>query len=201
MLTVLHGVRKAILPACFALLCGAAQPQAAAPPAAQSPGAQPPRPESQAGQPDWKSYNFTDEGFSALFPSQPVKQKQNIPADKITLELRSYTVETPSLALEVVVCDFGDAIHDSDSDGILQGAKNGAVTSANAHLLTARKITLGIYPGIAFEAEADQLHLSARIYLVGTTLYQTFVSRPIDQANAESSKFLDSFQLIPRPAP
>jgi hypothetical protein len=67
--------------------------------------------------------------------------------------------------------------------------------------VTARKIMLGIYPGITFEAETDQLHLSGRIYLVGTILYQTFASRLAAQPAVDTGRFLDSFQLIPRPAP
>jgi len=200
--------------ACVAFLGGAATAQS--PPAQMAP--EPPATQTQPSQSQsagpagpaspaepaplqWKTYSFPDDGFSASFPSQPATQKQIVPADSATLELRNYTVETPSLALEVGVCDYGDAIHGSDPDAILAGAKNGAVSNANARLITARKIMLGIYPGIAFEAEVDQLHLSARLYLVGTLLYQTFVSRPADQSNADVNKFLDSFQLIPRPVP
>jgi len=181
-----------------------AQPAPSSSPAAQTPiaptqAAQPPGALPQSVPSEWRAYSFPDEGFSALFPLQPLKQKQSVPAGNLTLDLHSYTVETAAMAMEVDVCDYGEAIHDSDADAILEGARNGAVTSAKAQLIASRKIMLGIYPGIAFEAGVDQLHLSARIYLVGTILYQTFVSKPADQPDADTKKFLDSFQLIPRP--
>ena len=39
----------------------------------------------------------------------------------------------------------------------------------------------GAYPGREFEADNDSMHFSARIYLVGSTLYQTVIAAPITQ--------------------
>ncbi len=83
---------------------------------------------------------------------------------------------------------------------ILDGAKNGAVANVNAHVLTTSKITLGVYPGVTFEAESDTLHFSVRIYLVGTILYQILTASPLGPPYYGTPKFLDSFQLIPRNA-
>jgi hypothetical protein len=81
---------------------------------------------------------------------------------------------------------------------VLQGAKSGALENTNAHLLSEKAITLGIYPGVEFEAENDTMHFSARIYLVGTTLYQTLIASPLGKPYAGTTRFLDSFQLIAR---
>jgi hypothetical protein len=87
-----------------------ANPQSVEPQSNSTPGS-PTQAEPAQPAPEWKTFSFPDEGFSALFPSQPAKQKQSVPADKVTLELRSYTVETAAMAVEVGVCDYGDAIH------------------------------------------------------------------------------------------
>jgi hypothetical protein len=42
------------------------------------------------------------------------------------------------------------------------------------------------------------MHFSARIYLVGTTLYQTLTAAPLGKPFASATRFLDSFQLIAR---
>ena len=49
-----------------------------------------------------------------------------------------------------------------------------------------------------FESENDTLHLTVRVYLVGTRLYQVLVGYPISTPFKDAARFLDSFQLIPR---
>jgi len=193
-----------------------AQPPAAqtpgtqAPTAAQTPGTQTPiaaqtpatkadsKDASPAEPPEWRIYRYQDEGFSASFPAEPTRQKQSVPTEAGTLELHNYTAERGPVAFYVGVCDYGGFVSGSDPDAVLEGAKNGAIANANARLLHAKKVTLGIYPGIAFEAEADTLHLSARIYFVGSILYQIFVAGPLPDGGDDTARFLDSFQLIPR---
>ncbi len=83
---------------------------------------------------------------------------------------------------------------------MLQGSKRGALSSSKSHLVGERRITLGIYPGVAFESESDDgsTHFTARIYMVGSTLYQTLVVNPISKPYSDTQRFLDSFQLIAR---
>jgi hypothetical protein len=67
-----------------------------------------------------------------------------------------------------------------------------------AHITSEMKITLGIYPGLSFEAENETLHFSARIYFVGTTLYQDLAASPLKESYGGTARFLNSFQLIAR---
>ena len=87
-----------------------------------------------------------------------------------------------------------------DPQSVLDGAKNGAINNVKAHILTEEKVTLGTYPGVTFEAANDSMHFSVRIYLVGTTLYQTLTAAPLADMYSDSTRFMDSFQLIPRVA-
>jgi len=147
---------------------------------------------------EWKSYSYPADGFSASFPSQPDLQKRDVPTDAGSFQLRSYIAQEGSVAMFVGVCDYGAAVTGKDPDALLQGAKNGALQNSKSHLLSEQKITLGVYHGVEFEAESDAAHFSARVYIVGTTLYQTLVVYPLGAPYAGTTRFLDSFQLIAR---
>lgn len=148
--------------------------------------------------PEWKSYSYAADGFSAAFPSEPALQKKNVSTDAGTFELRAYLAEEGSAAVFVGVCDYGAAVAGRSPDTVLDGAQKGAIANVNGHLMSGKKITLGIYPGVEFEAENDTMHFRARVYLVGTTLYQTLIASPLGQPYASATRFLDSFQLIAR---
>jgi len=150
--------------------------------------------------PTWKSYSYPVDGFSASYPSAPDLQKKEVPTDAGSFELRSYIGTDGDVAMFVGICDYGAKTAGQDPDVLLQGAKNGALQNSNSHLLSETKTTLGIYHGLTFEAESDQAHFSARVYMVGSTLYQTLVVAPLGKPYADTARFLDSFQLIPRTA-
>lgn len=150
--------------------------------------------------PAWKTYSYPADGFSASYPSQPELQKKDIPTDAGSFQLRSYLAQDSEVALFVGVCDYGTTAAGKDADTLLQDAKNGALTNSNSQLVSEKKITLGLYPGVEFEATSQVGHFSARIYLVGTTLYQALVVAPLAKPYTDTARFLDSFQLIPRVA-
>jgi hypothetical protein len=60
------------------------------------------------------------------------------------------------------------------------------------------KITLGANPGLQFEAENSSTHFTARMYMVGATLYETLVVSPLNKPFDQTGRFLDSFQLVTR---
>lgn len=148
--------------------------------------------------PEWKTYSYPADGFSASYPSVPELSKRDVPTDKGSFELRAYLAQDGEAALFVGVCDYGSAVAGRNPDTVLDGAKTGAVGNVNGHLVSEKKIMLGTYPGVEFEAENDTMHFSARIYLVGTTLYQTLTAAPLGKPYAGATRFLDSFQLIAR---
>ncbi|MGA3345220.1 MAG: hypothetical protein ABSC76_10165 [Terracidiphilus sp.] len=181
---------------CAALLCLTAEisAQTSAAPSAQPPAA----PTTQTA--EWKTLSYPTDGFSASFPSEPEMQKKDVPTAAGTFELRAYIVQQGEAAIFVGVCDYGAAAAGRTPDALLDGAQEGAISNVSGHLISGKKITLGTYPGREFEAESDTMHFSARIYLVGTTLYQTLTAAPLGQPFAGATRFLDSFQLIARVA-
>jgi hypothetical protein len=182
-------VRRMAIFSAMLLFIAAVGAQTPATPAAQTPSVQ---------SPEWKTYSYAADGFSASFPSAPELQKKDVPTEKGSFELRAYLVEDGEAAAFVGVCDYGTAISDRTPDQVLDGAQQGAIDNVKAHLVRAKKITFGAYPGREFEADNDSMHFSARIYLVGTTLYQTLIASPLGKPYAGTTRFLDSFQLIPR---
>jgi hypothetical protein len=156
-----------------------------------------PAPPAASTAADWKPYSYAADGFSASFPSQPAAEKRSVPTDAGALEIRTYTVEDGTTALISAVCDYGAAASGKDPDTLLDSAQAGAVSNIKGHLVSQKKITLGANHGVAFEAENDSAHLSARAYLVGTKLYQMIVALPLNSNYADTTRFLDSFQLLP----
>jgi hypothetical protein len=128
----------------------------------------------------------------------PAQQKQNISTDAGTFELIGYRAEDGSSALFVSVCDYGAATQGWNSDDVLNHAESGAISNVKVHLISSSPITLGVYPGRQFKMESDSMHFSARIDLVGATLYKTLVAVALSQPHPEVQRFLDSFQLIAR---
>ena len=148
--------------------------------------------------PDWKPYQYPSDGFSAAFPHEPALQKQNLATDAGTFEFRIYSTEDSAAAFIVAVCDYGSMAESKDPDILLDAAKTGAVNNVKGHLLSERKITLGANHGIEFQAANDSTQITARVYLAGATLYQLIVTVPLKSDYADTARFLDSLQLIPR---
>jgi hypothetical protein len=144
-------------------------------------------------------YEYPSDGFRASFPSKPELQKQNVPTDAGTFELRAYVTESDEAAIYVGVCDYGAATSGRDAATVLEGAYKGAISNVKGHLVgEVRWIMLQGNRGVAFEAENDTVHLSARIYYVGTSLYQALTAAPLKAPYAKTAEFLDSFELMKR---
>lgn len=146
--------------------------------------------------PDWKPYSYPADGFSASFPAAPTLEKQNISSGGGTFELRTYVAEDSATALIAAVCDYGATAASKDPDAVLADAEKGAINNIKGQLVSEKKITLGANHGVEFEADSDSAHVSARIYLVGSILYQVIVAAPLKTKYADTGRFLDSFQLV-----
>lgn len=186
-----HGWTSILQWSALLLLAWAAVPHAAAQ-NAQSKGT------AELAPPGWKSYSYPSEGFRAAFPSEPKMSSQNVNTAAGAFELRDYLVDLGSTALYIGVCDYGSSMSGRDPQTVLDGAQSGAITNVKGTLISSSNISLGSHRGREFEAANDQLHFSARIYLVGTVLYQTLIAYPVNTHYQYASRFLDSFELTPR---
>ncbi len=146
----------------------------------------------------WKTYSYPADGFSIGAPGEPQMNKLDVPTNAGTFTVHMYSVSPGNVQLMVAMSDYGSAVNGKDPKAVVDGAMHGAVTNVNGHLIQSSSITIGNNPGNSFEAETDQAHVSGRIYLVGSVLYQLMVFTPLNQSYADAARFFDSFQLIPR---
>ncbi len=150
---------------------------------------------SSASGPQWRRYNYSADGFSADFPIAPGVTKKTITTDSGPVDMRQYLAEDGSTALMIAVSDYGQAGQGRDPDNLMKGAQDGTVKAIGGRLKSSGKIALGGHPGTAFEAESKALRYSARLYFVGTILYQVVVVAPAKDTYTGTERFLDSFQL------
>ncbi len=78
---------------------------------------------------------------------------------------------------------------------MLKSSENGALENLKAHLVAERTINLGIEHGVEFEAENESEHISARIYLRGSSLYQFLVVCPVNAKYSDTAHFFDSIHF------
>jgi hypothetical protein len=145
---------------------------------------------------EWKSYPYPGDGFSAAFPHQPSIERQTVSADTGPFDLRTYVAEDGSASLIAAVCDYGPSAAGKDPDALIESAKAGAVRNLKAHLLSEKKLASDAHHGVAFEAESESDHISARFYMAGQFLYQTIVITPVKDNYADAGRFLDSFTVL-----
>ena len=146
----------------------------------------------------WKQFNYSDEGFAASFPSAPSLEKKAVQTSAGEFELRSYVVEAGDTSLFVGVCDYREATAEKTPDQLLLGAKKSMLANSGSRILNEKKIALGPNPGVQFEAENSATHFSARIFMVGSTLYEELVVSSLSKPYDRTAQFLDSFQLVSR---
>jgi len=67
----------------------------------------PPTPDGPATG-DWKTYEFGADGFKVRFPSEPLRQEQDVPIASGSLRLHTYIADDGTTELYIGVCDYGE---------------------------------------------------------------------------------------------
>lgn len=145
----------------------------------------------------WQSFASTEGRFTVLMPGTPQPRTQNVstPAGNITFYAHFW--EDRSAAYGVAYSDFPQGlIQSANVEALLNGARDGAAANVSGTLVSERRIGLSGHPGREIEIRISGGIVKARIYLVGSRLYQLIV---VEQSGTESSanqaRFFDSFQL------
>lgn len=146
----------------------------------------------------WKTYSYPADGFSIGAPNELQMSQQDVPTNSGTFTVHMYSESLGNVQLMVAMNDYGSAVNGRDPKTVVDGAMHGAVANVKGRLIQSSSITIGNNLGNSYEAETDQAHISGRIYLVGSVLYQLMVFTPLNQSYADTARFFDSFQLIPR---
>ena len=154
--------------------------------------------QAQTAQSAWKYYPYPADGFGVSAPIQPSYTSQTRPTDGGNVDIHTYTIP---LGDNGVVMISSSEVRGLDKDSPktrLQMAKSGALKAGNATLTTEKEITLGPYPGLQYEATSTQnLHVRARMYIVGNRLYQLLEVFPLESAfSADAERISTSFKVL-----
>jgi hypothetical protein len=155
---------------------------------------------SSCQQATWTELKPGDGAIVVSMPGDPKAQVQRVATQAGDIEVHSFVLEKKDIAYSVTYNDFPAALlSDGNSDRMLNGARDGAVSSVKGKLLTDTGIALQEFPGREINIEApDGKHtVVSRIYLVKSRLYQISVAVPNEDLQREDvAKFLDSFKLL-----
>jgi hypothetical protein len=155
---------------------------------------------SSCQKPEWVVVSPGDGASSISMPGSPKEatQKVNTPAGDI--DVHTFIFEQSEVAYSIIYSDFPDALIASrDTEKMLDGARDGAISSVKGTLTAETKITLAEFPGRELKIEApDGKHtVVSRVYLVKNRLYQVAVATPKDASVGDDvAKFFSSFKLL-----
>ena len=143
-------------------------------------------------------YTSPDGSFKISFPGTPIDTSQNVQTDIGMIEMESYTYEKSATeAYMVALSDYpSEIVAASSPDSLLQGAKDGALSSQGATLEFEEKVTLDGNPGYFFKAKKDSFYMCYKIFLKGNRLYQILMLRDGSYPSQEDiNGFIGSFEF------
>jgi hypothetical protein len=127
---------------------------------------------AQDTQSTWKQYSYPSDGFAFSAPSQPTFSQRTKPSDSGDLQIHTYSVVLGDSGMVMISSTLIPGLENASPKERLQSAKTGALAAGKAKLTSEHEITLGGYPGLQYEAQTDQLHVRARMYIVKNKLFQ-----------------------------
>lgn len=138
-----------------------------------------PEPDPEPAPPSADGFVFTspDGDFRVVFPAEPTSQPLSVPLpDGALIESTIFLYETMTGALLVNVSVYPDDYDASDTQGVLEGARDGALENVGAELQTSEFITLQGRDGIRFGGELEAPGATGRyealVFVDGQRLYQ-----------------------------
>jgi len=156
----------------------------------------------------WKEFSSPEGRFSILFPGMPQIQSRQVPTpDGKAVSLVIHTLRTFA-EYGVIYADYPFEVVGPDmARRVLDAGVKGAVAEVQSELTSVREISLEGHPGRALREKMPRGEIMhARMYLVGSRLYQIAITLPKEDGLPDSalkareetaSKFLDSFKLLP----
>jgi len=114
------------------------------------------------------------------------------------VEIHTYMISLGNTGVVMISSSEIKGLENASADDRLQKAKLGALKAGNATLTAEKKIALGSYPGLQYEATGqNQLHVRARMYIVKNRLYQLMEISPLDTPFPEDAeRITTSFKLL-----
>jgi hypothetical protein len=118
--------------------------------------------------PAWEEHAYRLDGFALSTPSMLSVQKKPVVTTQGQLQMHLYQLDFGNdRGIMVNVTDYGRNQFGPDS---LEAVKNGMVRSANAKLLSEKKISIDSNPGVEFEMGSESYRARARCYFIDSKL-------------------------------
>jgi len=150
---------------------------------------------------EWLNFESESGRFSVLFPDEPDEQVESVQTAIGVIESQFFMVTQKDMAYSVNLADYPpEMIAAGDTQQMLDGARDGAVSNVNGELLEEKELTLSGHPGREFKVKVEDegIIVRARIYLVNERLYVIQALSKERLASSEDiDKFLNSFELKP----
>jgi hypothetical protein len=128
-------------------------------------------------------------------PGTPTQATRPVNTAVGPLDNHTFSTEVTSGWYGVSYADFPDIA--LDAEGVLDGARDGAVRNVNGVLRSEQRIALGAHPGRDLVVEVPgRAVVRQRIYLAGHRLYQLVVVTDQPPNSPEIERFLNSFTLL-----
>ncbi|MDT4968615.1 MAG: hypothetical protein QOJ64_3352 [Acidobacteriota bacterium] len=143
---------------------------------------------------------LTGDGFSIYMPGSPSKSEQTEPSLAGPITIHLYTAAQGYEAFMAGDTTYPDAVFASgNTEQIMDGARDGAVSSVEGQISNERKITLGSYSGreVTGSSPSKNLSFTLRLYVAKPKMFIILYSqygkdKPLSD---DGRKFLDSFQI------
>lgn len=157
-----------------------------------------PSPTTTTSDLSWQNVN--GDGFTISMPGTPSKSEQTEPSLAGPITIHLYTVTHGYEGFMVGNTRYPDSVFASgNSDDIMNGARNGAVSSINGEVTNEHSITVGGYSGreVTGKSPSKNLGFTIRLFVVRPQMYMILYTQyDKDKATSEDGrKYLDSFQL------
>jgi hypothetical protein len=140
------------------------------------------------------------DGFTISMPGTPSKSEQTEPSLAGPITIHLYTVSHGYEGYMVGNTRYPDSVFASgNTDDIMDGARNGAISSINGEVTNEHNITLAGYSGreITGKSPSKNLGFTIRMFIVKPQMFMMLYTqydkeKPMSE---DGRKYLDSFQI------
>lgn len=136
------------------------------------------------------THTSAEQGFSVGLPGKPKLDTQKLVTVAGTLQVHTTRYDAGSdLVLSVTFTEYPKDFVKVPMDHLFEGMRK-EMAGADGRVLKEEKIELESHPGREWRIEAGKLVVRARVYLVGTKVYQVMINGSKDAVGGSAAEDL-----------
>jgi len=148
----------------------------------------------------WHSYTGADGTYSIELPASPSVETLHVPIDGGGTRDVDFVSASPTSQTTYSCVTFkNDNAGNESTDDVLASARDGSLGKVQGTLISEKKITVGGFPAIEFQAHArGNSLLDSRIVATGSHLFMiaAVATQPGDREARTVKRFLESFKIL-----